>query len=233
MSSPNTDDTVKFPIATAYIVVVTFVFHVLVQAGIISGQLLSLIPLRFQDMLLDYGSIIAFLFTLPNLATYALVHSGWGHLLGNLAFLIVLGPSLERALGARTYMAIYVFGSVVAGLFALAGDYVYSVGADGTTTAVIIVGASASISAVMGGVLLKTPMEIIGVLPFVNFVIRAWMAVVMFIAEQLVVINTAGMGNAPIGSATLHLSGIGAGMFFIMIMPTALSAYEKFKNSRS
>ena len=47
MSSPNTDDTVKFPIATAYIVVVTFVFHLLVQAGIISGQLLALIPLRF------------------------------------------------------------------------------------------------------------------------------------------------------------------------------------------
>lgn len=233
MSSSNTDETVKFPITTAYIVVVTFVFHLLVQSGIINGQLLALIPMRFVDMQMDYGSIIAFLFTLPNLLTYALVHSGWGHLLGNLAFLIVLGPSLERALGARTFMAIYVFGSLVAGLFALAGDYVYSVGVDGSTTAVIIVGASASISAVMGGVLLKTPMEIIGVLPLVNFVIRAWMAVVMFIAEQLVVLNTAGMGNAPLGSATLHLSGIGAGIVFILVMPYALSTYDKFKNSRS
>lgn len=76
-----------------------------------------------------------------SLVTYQFLHGGWGHLLGNMVILFLLGFTVERALGAGRYLLAYLFTGVVAGL-------TYATFHWGEP--VSLVGASGSIAGLMG-----------------------------------------------------------------------------------
>jgi membrane associated rhomboid family serine protease len=80
-------------------------------------------------------------FSLYTLITYQFLHGGWGHLIGNLVFLFLLGFTVERALGAARYLLAYLACGAISGLVFTA----FSLG-----SAVPLVGASGSISGLMG-----------------------------------------------------------------------------------
>lgn len=69
------------------------------------------------------------------------LHSGWGHLLGNMVFLFLFGFTLEGVLGKRLYITFYLASGIAAsGLYALLNSHSF----------VPLVGASGAISGLMG-----------------------------------------------------------------------------------
>jgi len=79
--------------------------------------------------------------SLYTLISYQFLHGGWGHLIGNLVFLFLLGFTVEKALGAGRFLLAYLFCGAVSGLVFMA----FSIG-----SSVPLVGASGSISGLMG-----------------------------------------------------------------------------------
>jgi len=75
------------------------------------------------------------------LIAYQFLHGGWGHLIGNLVILFLLGFTVEKALGPGRYLLAYLLCGVVSGL-------VYSAFSLGSR--VPLVGASGAISGLMG-----------------------------------------------------------------------------------
>lgn len=76
-----------------------------------------------------------------DLVVYQFLHGGWGHLIGNMIILFLLGFTVEQALGGPRYILAYLLCGVASGLlFALVEGF------DGPP----LVGASGSISGLMG-----------------------------------------------------------------------------------
>ena len=92
----------------------------------LSGNQLGLVPAELS---------------LYTLVTYQFLHGGWGHLIGNLVFLFLLGFTVEKALGAGRFLLAYLFCGAISGLVFTA----FSLGSP-----VSLVGASGSISDRMG-----------------------------------------------------------------------------------
>ncbi len=72
--------------------------------------------------------------------TAMFLHGSTGHLLGNMVMLFLFGFTLEMALGAFTYLAMYLIGGVCASWFALlfyAGTGSYGLGASGAIAALM------------------------------------------------------------------------------------------------
>lgn len=76
-----------------------------------------------------------------SLITYQFLHGGWDHLIGNMVFLFLLGFTVEKALGPGRYLLAYLLCGVVAGLTHAAFNW---------GEAVTLVGASGSVSGLMG-----------------------------------------------------------------------------------
>ncbi|WP_152205565.1 rhomboid family intramembrane serine protease [Marinobacter changyiensis] len=79
--------------------------------------------------------------SLSSLITYQFLHGGWGHLLGNLVFLFLLGFTVEKAMGPGRYLLAYLLCGALSGLVYTA----FSIGSK-----MPLVGASGSISGLMG-----------------------------------------------------------------------------------
>ncbi|WP_339798773.1 rhomboid family intramembrane serine protease [uncultured Marinobacter sp.] len=79
--------------------------------------------------------------SLYSLITYQFLHGGWGHLIGNMVFLFLLGFTVERALGPVRYLLAYLACGALSGV-------IYTLFTLGST--VPLVGASGSISGLMG-----------------------------------------------------------------------------------
>lgn len=92
----------------------------------LSAQQLGLIPAKLS---------------LHTLISYQFLHGGWGHIVGNLVFLFLLGFTVEKALGPGRYLLAYVVCGALSGLVFTA----FSLGSH-----VPLVGASGSISGLMG-----------------------------------------------------------------------------------
>ncbi|KPQ29006.1 MAG: rhomboid-like protein [Marinobacter excellens HL-55] len=79
--------------------------------------------------------------SLYTLISYQFLHGGWGHIIGNLLFLFLLGFTVEKALGAGRFLAAYLVCGALSGL-AFVGFSMSS--------HIPLVGASGSISGLMG-----------------------------------------------------------------------------------
>ena len=88
------------------------------------------------------------------------MHASFLHILGNMVFLAVFGPSVEDRIGRLRFLLFYVLG----GLVALAAQV--AVGPDSTSPTI---GASGAIAAVLGGYILMYPRARIITLVFIVF----------------------------------------------------------------
>lgn len=80
-------------------------------------------------------------FSLYTLVTYQFLHGGWGHIIGNLVFLFLLGFTVEKALGPGRFLLAYLICGALSGVVFTA----FSMGSH-----IPLVGASGSISGLMG-----------------------------------------------------------------------------------
>ena len=113
----------------------------------------SLGPLGFERALFAYGLIPALFFRDPvgeayRLVTSMFLHGSWTHILGNLWFLWVFGPSVEGRLGPGRFLGFYLVSGLVA---ALAQAFV------DPASPIPMVGASGAISGVLGGYFVLFP----------------------------------------------------------------------------
>lgn len=79
--------------------------------------------------------------SLYTLITYQFLHGGWGHIIGNLVFLFLLGFTVEKALGPGRFLLAYLLCGALSGVVFTA----FSMGSH-----IPLVGASGSISGLMG-----------------------------------------------------------------------------------
>ena len=137
--------------------------------------------------------------------TYAFLHGGLWHILGNMYFLYLFGNNVNDKLGNTGYVCFYLAGAVFSGL----GSALLSHNP--------ILGASGAVAAVTGAYLVLYPKTLITVIIwyFYDTEIRA----MYFIALKLILFDNILMADPSHGIAyNAHLAGYGFGIFAILGM---------------
>ena len=160
-------------------------------------------PDAIDGAVLIPGSLTAW-----SVVSYAFLHGGLAHLLGNMLFLYVFGPNVEDRFGRVGFLAFYLLGAVVAGL------------AHALVSPAPVIGASGAVAAVTGAFLVLFPRTrtkvllwflIIGV-----FSIPSWWLIVASIAKDTVL---QGLGANTGVAHGAHLGGyiFGAGVALALL----------------
>lgn len=178
-------------------------------------------PLRhtpYTNWAIIAANVLVFIYTLHNPAivirykltprnpqvyqfiTYAFLHGGWMHIVGNMLFLYIFGNNVNDKMGNVGYLAYYLAGGVFAGiLYVLVPDQVAPV-----------IGASGAIAAVTGAYLVLFPRSHVTVLFFLYIIgqyeISALWFVVMFFAFDV-------WSNFAKADGVAHVAHIGGTVF--------------------
>ena len=104
---------------------------------------LTVIPSAFAGAA-GAGQALELLSRSATLVTYAFVHLAWAHLLMNLGFLLAFGSALERALGRRSLIAVFMLSAAGGAGLQLLLEW----GAP-----ILVLGASGGVSGLIGGVI--------------------------------------------------------------------------------
>jgi membrane associated rhomboid family serine protease len=147
---------------------------------------------------------------ITTVCTSMFLHGGWVHLLGNLLFLWIFGPSVEEALGAKRFGALYL----LSGVAAAAGQTLLA-----PSAAVPMLGASGAISGVLAAYVSLHPMRRIDtVLFFFIWPIPALFFVVEWFAMHLFR-GLGALGFAQDGVAWwAHIGGFLAGLVLVRLL---------------
>ena len=151
------------------------------------------------------------------MVSYAFVHGGWMHLVGNLLFLWLVGLNLEDRWGRARFLAFYLTGAVVSAL-------AYRLVHRGSPTP--LVGASGAIAAAMGAFALcyaTTKIRFVYAYwiflrpRWGSFYAAAWVALPLWFAQQLVyAFFEASAGSAVAYSA--HVGGFAMGAVTALVL---------------
>lgn len=152
------------------------------------------------------------------LVSYAFVHGGWWHLLGNLLILWVFGPNLEDRLGKVGFTVFYLAGAVAAGLVHVMVE------------PAPVVGASGAISAVTGAYLVLFPRTMVRTL-VLFVIIGVWNIPALWfigfaITRDFLLVNR---GAADGVARAAHLGGYGLGIgLSLLLLWTRILRREDF-----
>jgi membrane associated rhomboid family serine protease len=139
--------------------------------------------------------------------SYAFLHGGLLHILGNMVFLWVFGPNVEDRLGRIGFLVFYLLGGIAAGVL---HAMVY---------AAPVVGASGAIAAVTGAYLVLFPHTTIKTLLFFILIgiinIPAWWFIGFQIAFNLF---SEALGMSGSVATLAHLGGYGFGVGISMLL---------------
>lgn len=102
----------KYKISLNAPVVLVFVFVCCVATllGTITGGYTT------QLLFMTYHSSLASPITYLRFFTHVFGHSGWGHLLSNASYLLLLGPMLEEKYGHKVIIEVIVVTAIITGL---------------------------------------------------------------------------------------------------------------------
>jgi membrane associated rhomboid family serine protease len=159
------------------------------------------------------------------LLTYAFLHAGWWHLLGNMVFLWVFGPNLEDRLGRVWFAVFYLVGAVVSG-----GVHIFFARQP-------VIGASGAIAACTGAYLVMFPRTQIRVLflLFLNvFMMSAWWFIVLSVAwEWLSPLMGGGADHvAHLAHLGGYLYGIAVALVLLWLKIVPREVYDLFSIGR-
>jgi membrane associated rhomboid family serine protease len=141
------------------------------------------------------------------LISYQFLHGGLGHILGNMWYLWIFGNNIEDHLGKFKFLLFYL----ACGIFAAVVQSVFSFNAS-----VPLIGASGSVSGVMGAYITKYPRT--RVLTFIPPLFVLWLPAAFllgfWIFGQTVYALTALNSNV---AFIAHVAGFGAGMVLFRV----------------
>ncbi|MCF6264448.1 MAG: rhomboid family intramembrane serine protease [Xanthomonadales bacterium] len=202
----------RIPWVSLSIILVCFLLTLIGSRGDTAEQLRWLQQFSLQSDLVS-ASLAELLL---HAFTALFLHIQWAHLLGNMAFLLVFGRPVEKKLGHSLFLALFLTSGVLVNLIQFYQQAV--INADHILP---VIGASGSVSAVIGCYLGLFPRGRIGVyLPLGIFpqftklpallVIIAWF-VLQFIYTQQGTLSS-------LMAWKIHISGFGIGLIAAMII---------------
>jgi membrane associated rhomboid family serine protease len=162
-----------------------------------------------------------------SLVTSMFLHAGWGHLIGNMAYLWLFGNNIEDRLGHRRFLVFYL----LAGVASMAIHVALYPG-----SSVPVVGASGAVSGVLGAYVLLFPHARIRVivlpLIFRSFRIPAWLFIGFWFVLQSfsLAADVAGPAHAgEVGGIAFgaHVGGFLAGMALLLLMRRRLPLFQR------
>jgi membrane associated rhomboid family serine protease len=140
--------------------------------------------------------------------SYAFLHGGLMHVLGNMYFLYLFGNNVNDKLGHINYTCLYLGGAVFAGV----GHTLLHVNP--------VLGASGAVAAVTGAYLVLFPQTLITVLYWFFFIGTMELSALYFIAFKLIVWDNVVEPRFSIASVAYdaHLAGYAFGIIAILLM---------------
>lgn len=152
------------------------------------------------------------------LVSSAFLHAGWLHLIGNLLYLSVFGPTVEARLGWLRFSLLYLASGAAGALVHIVLN---------PDSAIPLVGASGAIAGVLGAHLMLRPRsQITTVIPVIVFIEVASLPAAFVIAFWFVLQVASAV--APVSAELTqqvawlaHIGGFAAGA--LLALPTALS----------
>ncbi|HDP26301.1 MAG TPA: rhomboid family intramembrane serine protease [Deltaproteobacteria bacterium] len=194
------------PVTSGIVLLNILLFIETLRQGEILVQRLGVSPLDIYIYLTQgTGSIFAIHL---GIMISGFMHGGYVHLLGNLLFLSVFGPALEKRIGRRTFFLFYLLSIFVA---------FYSHVLVHPHSPLPLVGASGAIAAVMGAYLVFFPCgKILTILPLIFMIEIVEIPSVIFMLVWLLLQSA--NGYLSIGSTTSvawfsHIGGFIMGLF--------------------
>jgi membrane associated rhomboid family serine protease len=141
------------------------------------------------------------------LVTYAFLHGGWKHLLGNMLVLYVFGPNIEDRLGRVGFLVFYLVGAAAAG-----GLHLFFTGRPA-------IGASGAVAACTGMYLVlfpKTQVRVFFLFTMGLFSVSAWWFIVASFVWEWTSVLFSGPDNV---AHVAHLGGYiyGAGLAMLLL----------------
>jgi membrane associated rhomboid family serine protease len=203
---------VRFPYVTyglmAATTLVFFIQSLLPPVGFEAATIIfGMIPIVVRDVV---AQPLPWLPDWAPLATYALLHADWMHLLSNMLFLWIFGDNVEDALGHLRFLIFYFACAVLAAMLHI----LFNFNDNGP-----LVGASGAVAGVMGAYILLYPHARVFVLARIiipiPLPIPAFWMLGVWIATQLFY---ALVGSDEPVAWWAHLGGIGAGIGLALVM---------------
>lgn len=158
------------------------------------------------------------------------LHGSDGHLWGNMFFLWGVGTEVERRVGPKQFLLLYLITGVLAGLIFVSANYLF-LGEVGHA-----LGASGAISGIMGVFAVRCyfktmvfPFPILGILPIsfkirMNSIVMMGLFFMMDLQDGIEKLSGAYVGNV---AHWAHLGGMMAGFFIAACMKLGRSAMEE------
>jgi len=205
--------TIAFVVANGYV----FVRQLLLEpAGASSFTMeYAFVAERFLEAPLEYW-FTAF--------TSLFFHGGFIHFIGNMLFLAVFGDNIEDALGHVRYFVFYLF----AGLVALVAQTIVA-----PDLSIPVIGASGSISAVLGAYLILFPLaRVTTIIPVGIFLMPARLPAVVFLFVWAAIQFFSGYLSVVAGPMdnVAYLAHVGGFLFGVVIALAGRRRYlEKFR----
>jgi rhomboid family protein len=141
------------------------------------------------------------------------MHAGWGHLLGNMLFLWILGNNVEDAMGKLRFLLFYLLGGIAATALQTAVTLHYA-GPAGES--VPNVGASGAIAAVIGAYFLLLPTAKVLTLVFFFLIEIPAVIVLGFWIAQQIVFGGGGLTHPDQGGGVAYFAHIGGVAFGLL-----------------
>ncbi len=154
------------------------------------------------------------------LVSYAFLHGGWLHLIGNMLFLWVFGDNIEDSMGHARFLLFYLLCAMAAGLAHALME---------PASQIPLIGASGAVAGVLGAYLVLHPRVRVLVLMFSRIPLRlpAWLLLSLWFLFQFVSLSITGGADSTAWWA--HIGGFIAGM--ILIVPMRYKAVPLFDRS--
>jgi membrane associated rhomboid family serine protease len=138
--------------------------------------------------------------------SYAFLHGGFMHIIGNMFFLYLFGNNVNDKLGNIGYLCFYLAGGVFSGI----GHTLVS-GGD-------VIGASGAVAAVTGAYLVLFPQTLITVLYWFFFIGMLEVPALYFILLKMIIIDNVIVRYTPRVAYDAHLSGYAFGIAAMLSM---------------
>jgi len=205
---------VRFPIVTVVLVAINVVAYLLEirHGGSFFAGPSDSVAVHYGAVPheLDHGHRLLTVFT------SMFLHGSFLHILGNMIFLAIFGPTVEDAIGRLRFPAFYLLG----GLIALGVQVAVNPSSTGPT-----LGASGAIAAVLGGYLLLYPRARVLALVLIVFFftlieVPAVLLLGFWFVEQLYIglVGLAGVGSSSESVAYFaHIGGFAFGLLAIRL----------------
>jgi len=162
--------------------------------------------------------------------TYAFLHGGWLHIIGNMLFLYIFGNNVNDKLGNLNYLLFYLAGGVFSGIGHTLVSANPVLGALSWGPPNSVLGASGAVAAVTGAYMVLFPKTKIHIIYFYYLIGETEWPAIYFILFKLVIFDNIvapKLGGPSHIAYSAHL----AGYFIGIVVPMAMLAFKLLPHS--